>query len=171
MNWIIILVPNLDLPATCSPKFKPGPPTEEAQVLSERLNEVLLACVSLLPLPYIPNDTHSADVLSLSSLCIHPAKSAWVLYVDAICINYDGNAFDAALVAMIAALRNSSYYLSSPPPLLPFMYLLAQLPRPTYDPETGLTTCSREFRNPLQINRMPISMSFGIFDSYVLSLT
>lgn len=35
------LVPNLDLPAICSPKFKPGPPTEEAQVLSDRLAEVI----------------------------------------------------------------------------------------------------------------------------------
>ena len=30
-----------------------------------------------------------------------------MLYVDATCINYDGNAFDAALLAMVAALRNS----------------------------------------------------------------
>ncbi len=36
-------VPNLDLPAICSPKFKPGPPGEEAQVLSDRLNDVLLS--------------------------------------------------------------------------------------------------------------------------------
>jgi exosome complex component RRP43 len=40
-------VPNLDLPAICSPKFKPGPPTEEAQVLSDRLNEALIACAFL----------------------------------------------------------------------------------------------------------------------------
>lgn len=58
---------------------------------------------------------HSSDVLSLSTLCIHPAKSAWVLYVDAICINYDGNAFDAALVAMVAALKNSPYHDDSLP--------------------------------------------------------
>jgi|SRR6267154_3392563 len=38
-------VPNLDLPAICSPKFKPGPPTEEAQVLSDRLNEALVTSV------------------------------------------------------------------------------------------------------------------------------
>jgi exosome complex component RRP43 len=31
-----------------------------------------------------------------------------VLYVDATCINYDGNAFDAALIAMVAALKNST---------------------------------------------------------------
>lgn len=42
-----LLVPNLDLPPICSPKFKPGPPPEEAQVLSDRLNEALLMCVSL----------------------------------------------------------------------------------------------------------------------------
>ena len=39
----LLLVPNLDLPAICSPKFKPGPPTDEAQVLSDRLNEVLVS--------------------------------------------------------------------------------------------------------------------------------
>ena len=36
-------VPNLDLPAMSSPKFKPGPPSEEAQVASARLHEALLA--------------------------------------------------------------------------------------------------------------------------------
>ena len=39
-------VPNLDLPAMCSPKFKPGPPTEEAQVLSDKLNEAIVTSVS-----------------------------------------------------------------------------------------------------------------------------
>jgi exosome complex component RRP43 len=68
------LVPNIDLPAICSPKFKPGPPTEEAQVLSDRLNEALVA----------------SGALSLSSLCIHSGKAVWTLYVDCTCINYDG---------------------------------------------------------------------------------
>lgn len=38
---IIPIVPNIDLPALCSSKFKPGPPSDEAQILSERLNDVL----------------------------------------------------------------------------------------------------------------------------------
>ena len=50
----------------------------------------------------------SSGVISLSSLCIRPGKAAWVLYVDATCINYDGNAFDATLIAMVAALKNST---------------------------------------------------------------
>lgn len=47
------------------------------------------------------------------SLCIEPGKSVWVLYVDAICINYDGNAFDATLLAMVAALRDSKFGIQS----------------------------------------------------------
>ncbi|KAH9482180.1 Exosome complex component RRP43 [Psilocybe cubensis] len=131
------LVPNLDLTAMCSPKFKPGPPTEEAQVLSDRLNHALI----------------TSNFVSLESLCIHPGKAVWVLYVDATCVNYDGNAFDATLLAMVAALRNTT------------------LPQATYDPETNRTVCSRRLpRVPLQLAKStPISTSFGIFDSkYVL---
>ncbi|KIJ49546.1 hypothetical protein M422DRAFT_59277 [Sphaerobolus stellatus SS14] len=125
------LVPNLDLPAICSPRFKPGPPGEEAQVLSDRLNDVLV----------------SSGIISTSSLCIQPGKSVWVLYVDATCLNYDGNAFDAALLAMVAALKN------------------VRLPKATYNEETGRTTCSRKITEPLQLGTLPFSASFGIFDS------
>jgi exosome complex component RRP43 len=96
----------------CSPKFKPGPPTEEAQVLSDRLNEVLTTFVSLMTWrekkSYL---THyikiRSNFLPLTTLSIEQGKSVWVLYVDATCINYDGNVFDATLLAMTAALRNS----------------------------------------------------------------
>ncbi|KAI0650899.1 ribosomal protein S5 domain 2-type protein [Trametes meyenii] len=124
------LVPNLDLPAICSSKFKPGPPTDEAQVLSDRLNEVLV----------------SSGVVPTTSLVIEPGKAVWVLYVDATCINYDGNAFDATLLAMVAALKNTT------------------LPKATYNEETGRTVCSRKAREPLQMGRLPTSFSFGIFD-------
>ncbi|PPQ81479.1 hypothetical protein CVT24_001438 [Panaeolus cyanescens] len=129
------LVPNLDLPAMCSPKFKPGPPSDEAQILSERLNQALVA----------------SSILPLSSLCIHRGKAVWTLYVDATCINYDGNAFDAALLAMVLALKNT------------------KLPEATYNPETGATLCSRaKPRSPLaltSIDTLPVASSFGIFNS------
>lgn len=35
------IVPNVDLSPICSPRFKPGPPSEQAQVLSENLNKLL----------------------------------------------------------------------------------------------------------------------------------
>ncbi|KZT02150.1 ribosomal protein S5 domain 2-like protein [Laetiporus sulphureus 93-53] len=125
------LVPNLDLPAICSPKFKPGPPTEEAQALSNRLNDILVA----------------SGVISTKSLCIEPGKAVWVLYVDATCINYDGNAFDATLLPMLAALTNTTS------------------PKANYDPETGRTVCSRKERIPLSVHSLPVSTSFGLFDS------
>ncbi|KAI0297359.1 ribosomal protein S5 domain 2-like protein [Russula brevipes] len=124
------LVPNIDLPAMCAPRFKSGPPAEEAQVLSDRLASTLTA----------------AGILPLSALCIHPERAAWVLYVDATCINHDGNAFDAALVAMVAALKNTT------------------LPKATYNEETGQTTCTRKIRAPLPLKRLPVAYSFGVFD-------
>lgn len=42
---IYVSVPNIDLPALCAPRFKPGPPSEEAQVLSDRLASTINACV------------------------------------------------------------------------------------------------------------------------------
>lgn len=50
---------------------------------------------------------NSSKMLSLSSLCIEPGKCCWVLYIDATCINYDGNIFDATLLAVVSALLNS----------------------------------------------------------------
>lgn len=38
-------VPNIDLPPLCSPLFRPGAPSDEAQVLSTRLRDILLSCV------------------------------------------------------------------------------------------------------------------------------
>ncbi|KIY46046.1 hypothetical protein FISHEDRAFT_48109 [Fistulina hepatica ATCC 64428] len=126
------LVPNVDLPAICSPKFKPGPPTDEAQVLSERLNSTLTL----------------SNILPLSSLCIQEGKAVWALYVDATCINHDGNAFDAALIAMVAALRNT------------------KLPKPRYYEDTKQTICSRSETMPLLLgSSLPLSMTFGIFNN------
>ncbi|ESK94844.1 exosome component 8 [Moniliophthora roreri MCA 2997] len=131
------LVPNIDLPAICSSKFKPGPPSEEAQVLSERLNDALV----------------ESKIIPRESLCIHPSKYVWALYVDATCINYDGNAFDAALLAMVSALKNTI------------------LPEATYDETTGRTVCyhpdskvHRGRRLEIDEGRLPIGLSFGVFE-------
>lgn len=59
-------VPNIDLPAICSPKFKPGPPTEEAQVLSDRLNQALAA--SVFPVVLSPLETTFSRKLLFSDL-------------------------------------------------------------------------------------------------------
>ena len=127
-----------------------------------------------------PLSQFRSNFLPLSSLCIHRGKSVWVLYVDATCINYDGNAFDATLLAMVAALKNSTYFslfpirlllsLLSVSPLPLRTFYLATLPQATFNLEKNVTICSRRApRLPLQLNpNTPISVSFGIFDSCVI---
>ncbi|WVR08433.1 hypothetical protein IAU60_005488 [Kwoniella sp. DSM 27419] len=125
------IVPNIDLPALCSPNFKPGPPGDEAQTYSNWLNDLLV----------------SSRTISPSSLLIAPGKAAWVLYIDVVCINYDGNAFDAAVLAVMAALKDT------------------RLPAAKYSDESGQTICSRTETHPLTLGRIPLSCSFGVFES------
>jgi len=86
-------------------------------------------------------------MLPTKSLCIQPGKSVWVLYVDATCINYNGNVFDATLLAMVSALKN------------------VRLPKATYHEETSHVTCSGKLREPLSLSGTLVSSSFGVFDS------
>lgn len=48
----------------------------------------------------------SSGMLDLEQLCIEPGHAVWVLYADIICLNYDGNAMDAAIIALMAALKH-----------------------------------------------------------------
>jgi len=50
------------------------------------------------------------------------------------------------------------------------MTFLAQLPRATYDDETTRTTCSDQEMFSLPLGRIPLSASFGIFQSFVTAL-
>jgi len=117
-------VPNVDLPAICHLQFRPGPPSDQAQVLSEQLFETLMSYVFLAPENLSMLDTlyhhfytSRAKMIPLQTLVICSGKAVWTLYVDATCINYDGNVFDATLIAMVSALFNGeprSYIFSNP---------------------------------------------------------
>ncbi|CCF50258.1 hypothetical protein NDA11_003570 [Ustilago hordei] len=85
------LIPNVELPAVCSSKFKPGAPGEEAQVLTSRLLALL----------------NSSNLLDREQLRIESAKAVWCLYLDISFICFDGNAMDAAVLAAVAALSDT----------------------------------------------------------------
>ncbi|CAG8621860.1 9519_t:CDS:2 [Acaulospora morrowiae] len=114
------LVPNVDLAPMCSPKFKPGPPSEQAQVLN------------------------------LDTLCIHEGFAVWVLYADLVCVNYDGNVFDACVIGLITALSN------------------VKLPEATFVEEDGLVNATEERSIPLNISRLPYPATFAMFDGQYL---
>ncbi|XP_014601673.1 PREDICTED: exosome complex component RRP43-like [Polistes canadensis] len=84
------IIPNVELSPLCSPKFRPGPPSEEAQVISQLVEDIL---------------TNSATI-DLRSLCICEDKLVWVLYCDLLCINYDGAVVDACTGALACALKS-----------------------------------------------------------------
>ncbi|KAG8221855.1 hypothetical protein J437_LFUL003231 [Ladona fulva] len=86
------IVPNVELSPLSSSKFRPGPPSEEAQVASQFVFDVIL----------------NSGCIDTKCLCIVPDKLAWVLYCDLVCLNYDGSVLDACILALMAALNTVS---------------------------------------------------------------
>ncbi|TYZ68559.1 hypothetical protein PybrP1_008609 [[Pythium] brassicae (nom. inval.)] len=73
----------------CSKRFGLGRPSEEAQSIGSQLTSILVG----------------SRVVEMSDLSIEKGRSAWKLLVDVLCIDHDGNVLDAALAAIMAALK------------------------------------------------------------------
>ncbi|ORX70887.1 exosome component 8 [Linderina pennispora] len=82
------LVTNVELSPMCSARFRPGAPSEQAQVASEHISRLFQSAIDV------------------ESLGIEEGRACWVLYADIVCIKHDGNVLDAAIVALQAALRD-----------------------------------------------------------------
>ncbi|OZJ06049.1 hypothetical protein BZG36_01143 [Bifiguratus adelaidae] len=132
VGWI---VPNLELAPICHPSARPGPPSTFAQVCSHRLYEILI--------------NENAPVIDLKDLCVEQGKACWVLHIDAVCLALDGSVLDAALLGMVAALKN------------------LRLPEVIYDDET-VTVANPEDgqeeppKTALNLHHLPLSSSFAI---------
>ena len=74
----------------CHPSVKAGPPSSTAQELSVFIKDVIL----------------SSECLQLTQLCPVLGKVAWVLYIDVLCLDHDGNLRDASIAAVMAALNS-----------------------------------------------------------------
>jgi exosome complex component RRP43 len=53
---------------------------------------------------------HRSPLIDLHELCINENNAVWVLYADIVCLNYDGNVWDAILVSLVAALKSSNLF-------------------------------------------------------------
>jgi len=71
-----------------SPDFESGPPRE---------NAIELARV-------VDRGVRESQVIQLEKLCIAPGKKVWLVFIDIHILDYDGNLFDAASLAALAAL-------------------------------------------------------------------
>jgi len=86
------LVPNISIPAMCSPAFKPGPPSIAAQAATQFLSRVL----------------ETSECVATTDLLVSKGRLAWCLYIDLVALDHSGNIWDAALAAMLAALETVS---------------------------------------------------------------
>ncbi|XP_075972418.1 exosome complex component RRP43-like [Anticarsia gemmatalis] len=83
------LVTNVELPPLCTSKIRPGPPSDNAQVTSKLVSDIIT----------------NYKCIDLEDLCIVPDKLAWVLYCDMLCLDYDGSLVDACIIALMTSLK------------------------------------------------------------------
>jgi len=74
-----------------SPDFEAGPPREKAIELAR----------------VVDRGIRESEIIEVSKLCIEPGEKVWIIFIDIHIIDYDGNLFDAASLAAIAALMTS----------------------------------------------------------------
>ncbi|XP_045595920.1 exosome complex component RRP43 [Procambarus clarkii] len=127
------IVPNVELYPCCSHQFKMGPPGERAMATSQFLKNVIT----------------SAQIINLTDLCIVPNKMAWCLYCDVVCINYDGNLYDAAVIALMAALQN------------------VKLPAVSYDEENDKASVELERTLPISLKAKPVASTFTVYSDSI----
>ncbi len=147
-----LVVPNLELATGCSPRHPANTaPSVEAQSISQRLLSLLhssrLVRTSDLEIIYTPPEAELDPDPELGVDTDPQLKAYWTLYVDMVCISHGGSVFDAAWLALYAALRDTV------------------LPRAWWDADLGQVVCSPELKETkkVQLRGMPVPSSFGAF--------
>lgn len=157
-----LLVPNIELATGCAPQFLPGvPPTPLAQTLSTRVYSLLhtagMVDVEGLRVWYQPPDMEAGDddekikghgdaeAEEEGVLRSEPElKAYWTLYIDVLFVSFDGNPFDAAWAAILAALRDT------------------RLPRAWWDADREMVLCSRNEWRALRITGLPFACTVAV---------
>ena len=158
-----LLVPNIELATGSAPQFLPGgPPTTLAQTLSTKLFSLLhstgVVGADDLRISYKrPSEVEpiedEGDAAAMDEAADDDNESDgklevvayWVLYIDIFFISFDGNPFDAAWAATLAALRDT------------------KLPKARFDPDRELVVCSRQDPKPLTLIGSPVACTAVVF--------
>ncbi|KAM0556867.1 hypothetical protein ACHAPJ_005540 [Fusarium lateritium] len=152
-----LLVPNIELATGCAPQFLPGgPPSTLAQTLSTRIYSLLHSSKIIKPEDLRIWHSTPTEALEVDEDRMEEDEqdttnenrtvvAYWVLYIDIFFISFDGNPFDAAWAATMAALRDT------------------KLPGARYDVDREMIVCSRKESNPLSITNIPIACTAVAF--------
>jgi len=127
-----ILAINFEFSAVSSPGAKSGAPSEFAQSASLFLDNII------------------RQVLDLSELCIVEDKLVWTLFIDLYCLEDDGNVTDAALMALVTAIKNLS------------------LPNVSFDDNEKMEIDRENKNTKLTLKMHPVSTTYGEFGGILL---
>ncbi len=83
-----VMITAAELIPLASPDFESGPPRE---------NAIELARV-------VDRGIRESEVIEVDKLCVVPSEKVWLVFIDIHVLDYDGNLFDAASLAALAAL-------------------------------------------------------------------
>ena len=75
-----------------SPDFEAGPPREKAIELAR----------------VVDRGIRESKLIEIEKLCVEPGEKVWIVFIDIHIIDFDGNLFDAASLAALAALLTTN---------------------------------------------------------------
>lgn len=151
-----LLVPNVEVSTGSTPLLVPGnAPSAFQQSLTTRLRNLLLsthvlraADLRIVHTTSAAEEGEAGDGMPEGER-MTVVKGHWVLYIDTLFISLDGNAFDAAWLGILAALRT------------------ARIPRAYFDEEFEGILCSDApaEASPLKLYGLPVPNTFAVFEA------
>ena len=153
IDRLSLLVPNIELATGCNPAHLPdNPPSTLAQSLTYRILTLLsssnmIRLEDLVISSYQNSKTAVEGDKEAHEESLSYVSAFWTLYIDILFISLDGNAFDTAWLAVVAALQDT------------------RLPKACFDLDTDKVICSnlRSEAKPLRLRCYPISTTLSIF--------
>lgn len=97
-----VMITAAELIPMASPDFEAGPPRE---------NAIELARV-------VDRGIRESEIIEVDKLCLVPGEKIWMVFIDIHIIDYDGNLFDTASLAALAALMTAKVPIQRIKPML-----------------------------------------------------
>ncbi|CAF0836328.1 unnamed protein product [Brachionus calyciflorus] len=105
------IICNVEVPALCSSKnFKSSSSAQSGGFTQSSVSSASIEQTQAMLTQLMQDIIAESKCLNEEDLCIKEGKLAWILYIDLICLNNDGNVQDACCLAMISALKNLKLY-------------------------------------------------------------
>lgn len=126
-----VLMVNAELSPLASRNFELGPPRENSIELSRVVDRMI----------------RESKVVNMDKLCIKVGEKVWMVLIDLYPVNADGNLFDAAALAAMAALKNAKM--------------------PKYDTKEERVVPGEFTKDKLPLQAMPMLCTFGKLDGLI----